>query len=99
MRHARPSRRPFAGCLIAALLLIALDCAGASVWLNTGTRPLEIELGVAGALILPGHGPRRLIDSPFNGWTIGVGVWGICQGRERGRLRLGTADVYLWSCP
>lgn len=67
MHHARSPRQRAAGCLVFGAVLVAVSCTVVLVWLNTGTQPLEIELGVAGALVLPRYGPRRLVGSPFNG--------------------------------
>lgn len=98
MRHARSPRRPLAGCLIIALLLVALDCAGVGAWLKTGTHALDIELGVAGVFIVPEHGPRRIIDPPAPVWTIGFNIGPLCEFHTRGRFRLGMAQADLWTC-
>lgn len=98
MRHTRSRRRPAAGCLIVALLLVALDCAGFGAWLKTGTYALDLELGIAGVFIVPEHGPHHIIDSPAPVWTVGFGIWSICEVHTRGRLRLGMAQADLWTC-
>jgi hypothetical protein len=98
MRHRGSSHRRYAGCLVAALPLSALDCAGMSIWLKTGTYALAIQWEIAGIYIVPEHGPRHVIDPPAPVWAIGFGIWSSCQKQTRRRRHLGMSQADLWTC-